>query len=86
MFQAERQVTLDKMLDHLKPPKVISCTDFDLPIFITCDVSNQTLGAILYQKQHGVNRVMNFDSRTLPNLSFALWEIGILSIKVSDYR
>ena len=39
--------------------------DFDLPFFITCDASNQGLGAILYQEQQGVNQVISYASRTL---------------------
>ena len=53
------------MIDHLKSPEVIAYPDFELPFFMTCDASNKGLGAVLYQKQQGVNRVISFASRTL---------------------
>ena len=48
-----------------KLPEVTAYPDFELPFFITCDTSNQGLGAVLFQKQHGINRVISYASRIL---------------------
>ena len=53
------------MIDYLKSPKVLAYPNFELPFFMTCDASANGLGAVLYQKQNGVNRVLGFASRTL---------------------
>ena len=60
-----QQVVLDEMIDYLMSPEVIAFPDFDKPFFINCDASNQGLGAVLYQNQGGVDRVISFASRTL---------------------
>ena len=39
--------------------------DYELPFFMHCDASNQGLGAVLYQTQDGVDRVICYGSRTL---------------------
>ena len=53
------------MIDYLMSPEVIAFPDFDKPFFINCDASNHGLGAVLYQNQNGVDRVISFASRTL---------------------
>ena len=59
------QQILEKMIDYLQSPEVISYPSFDLPFFITCDASSKGLGAVLYQNQEGVDRVISYASRTL---------------------
>ena len=59
------QKILDELLDYLKSPEVIAYPNFDLPFFINCDASNQGLGAVLYQKQDGIDRVIGYASRTM---------------------
>ena len=59
------QKVLDEMIDYLKSPDVIAFPKFDAPFFINCDASNQGFGAVLYQKQEGVDRVISYASRTL---------------------
>ena len=53
------------MIDYLMSPEVIAFPDFDKQFFINCDASNHGLGAVLYQNQNGVDRVISFASRTL---------------------
>ena len=60
-----QQVVLDELIDHLMSPEVIAFPDFEKPFFINCDASNQGLGAVLYQQQEGVDRVISYASRTL---------------------
>ena len=59
------QSILDTMIDYLRSPEVISYPDFNPPFFITCDACDQGLGAVLYQKQNGMSRVISFASHTL---------------------
>ena len=64
-WDTDLQLILDKMIDSLKSPIVLAFPNFELPFFLTCDASNDGLGAVLYQNQDGVDRVISFASRTL---------------------
>ena len=59
------QAVVNGLIDHLKSGEVIAYPDPDKPFFMTCDASNHGLGAVLYQKQGDVNRVICYASRTL---------------------
>ena len=59
------QIALDELIDYLKSPEVIAYPDFNLPFFVTCDACKEGLGAVLYQKQNGLTRVISYTSRTL---------------------
>ena len=61
----EHQKILEEMVNYLQSPEVIAYPDFNLPFFIHCDASNQGLGAVLYQTQEGIDRVISYGSRTL---------------------
>ena len=60
-----QQAVLDELISYLMSPEVIAFPDFNLPFFINTDASNQGLGAVLYQKQDNVDRVISYASRTL---------------------
>ena len=64
-WSGELQVVLNEMIDYLMSPNVIAFPDFNKPFFLNCDASNQGLGAVLYQQQDGVDRVISYASRTL---------------------
>ena len=66
-WNSNLQSIVDKMIDLLKSPKIISFPDFNNPFFVTCDASSEGLGAVLYQKQDGKSRVISFASRSLTN-------------------
>jgi transposase InsO family protein len=59
------QTILNAMINTLKSPEVIAYPNFELPFFITCDASESGLGAVLYQHQDGVDKVIGYASRTL---------------------
>ena len=61
------QKIVDGLIDHLKSDVVIAYPDWDVPFFLTTDASNYGLGAVLYQKQNGKDRVISYASRTLTN-------------------
>ena len=65
IWEEVHQDILNELLDYLKSPEVIAYPNFDLPFFINCDASNQGLGAVLYQEQEGIDRVIGYASRTL---------------------
>ena len=64
-WTGEHQLVLDEMIGYLQSPQVIAYPDFDRPFIMTCDASNEGLGAVLYQNQGGIDRVISYASRTL---------------------
>ena len=64
-WDENHQMILETMIGYLKSPEVIAFPDFDLPFFLNCDASKEGLGAVLYQTQGGVDRVISYASRTL---------------------
>ena len=64
-WKESMQVVVDETIDYLKSPACLSFPDFSLPFTLNCDASEKGLGAVLYQKQDGVNKIISFASRTL---------------------
>ena len=64
-WTASHQTILEQIIDQLQSPVIMAYPDFQLPFFITCDASNTGLGAVLYQTQNGVDKVISYASRTL---------------------
>ena len=58
-FTEEHLRILKDMIDYLQSPEVIAFPDYSVPFFLNCDASNQGLGAVLYQNQGGVDRVIS---------------------------
>ena len=59
------QKILEQLINHLQSPIIMAYPDFQQPFFITCDASSNGLGAVLYQTQEGVDKVISYASRTL---------------------
>ena len=64
-WSEDLQAVVDGLIKQLMSREVIAYPDFDKPFFMTCDASNYGLGAVLYQTQGGVDRVISYASRTL---------------------
>ena len=64
-WTGEHQQILESVVEYLQSPAVMAYPDYQLPFFMHCDASNQGLGAVLYQTQEGVDRVICYGSRTL---------------------
>ncbi|KAI4871899.1 hypothetical protein NFI96_003182 [Prochilodus magdalenae] len=56
---------LHKIIDQLTNPPVMAYPDLEKPFVLHVDASEDGLGAVLYQRQEGVLRVIGYGSRTL---------------------
>ena len=56
---------LSTLIDFLTKEPILPFPQFDLPYVLHCDASQDGLGAILYQHQDGLMRVIGYASRTL---------------------
>ena len=57
------------MVEHLQSPEVIAYPEYGKPFIVHCDASESGLGAVLYQRQEDVLRVVSFASCTLTNFT-----------------
>ena len=64
-WTAGMQEVVDNTIDYLKSPEVLVFPDYSKPFILNCDASEKGLGAVLYQKRDGVNKVISYGSRTL---------------------
>ncbi|MCG8046231.1 MAG: RNase H-like domain-containing protein [Candidatus Thiodiazotropha endolucinida] len=61
----EQQLSFDKIIDKLTNPPVLAYANYSLPFTVHTDASMNGLGAVLYQKQDGKERVIAYASRSL---------------------
>ena len=64
-WTAVHKSALDRLIDCLVSPPVLAYSEFDKPYILHTDASQLGLGAVSYQEQNGVNRVISYASRTL---------------------
>ena len=64
-WQSHHQQALNKLIDCLSSPPLLAYPDFNLPFVLHTDASASGLGAVLYQEQNEVLRVIGYASRTL---------------------
>ena len=65
VWTQEHRGVLEKLVDSLANPPILGYPDYGLPFVLHTDVSNEGLGAVLYQHQSGKMRVIGNGSRTL---------------------
>ena len=61
----EQQLALEELVRHLSNPPVMAYPDFTKPFIVHTDASKDGLGAVLYQNQDGIMRVIAYASRAL---------------------
>lgn len=59
------QSAMDAIISKLINPPVLAFADFSLPFIVNIDASGTGLGAVLYQRQEGKERVIAYASRSL---------------------
>ena len=64
-WKEEHQDVLVKLIDCLMKPPVMAYPNFEEPFILHTDASHRGLGAVLYQRQNGIIRVIGYGSRTL---------------------
>ena len=60
-----QQQAFDKLKEKLVRPAVLAYADYNLPFKLHTDASSTGLGAVLYQTQDGMDRVVAYASRSL---------------------
>ena len=61
----EQQASFEAVIDKLTNPPVLAYANYSLPFKVHTDASTNGLGAVLYQIQEGVDRVVTYASRSL---------------------
>ena len=61
----DQQKAMDQVIEKLTSPPILAYADYTLPFVLHTDASNEGLGAVLYQKQGGIARVIAYASRSL---------------------
>ena len=64
-WTSTHQRSLDELIDCLTSPPILGYPIYDMPYVLHTDASQLGLGAVLYQRQDGIMRVISYASRTL---------------------
>ena len=59
------QKSLETLIDHLTQPPILAYPEYSQPFVLHTDASIEGLGAVLYQRQNSVMRVIGYASRSL---------------------
>ena len=62
---SKQQAALEELVGHLSSPPIMAYPDFSKEFTLHTDASGQSLGAVFYQKQNDVMRVIAYASRAL---------------------
>ena len=82
-WNEEHQKAFDELKHHLTHPPVLAFADGNLDYELHIDGSRIALGAVLYQRQNGVLRVIAYGSRTLSpsETNYSAHKIEFLALK-----
>ena len=61
----EQQVARERLIEVLTSPPILAYADYSLPFLLDIDASGNGLGAVLHQRQNGIDRVVAYASRAL---------------------
>lgn len=80
---SEEQNAFDRLKEALATPPILGYADYSLPFELHIDASKIALGAVLYQKQGDVKRVISYASRSLtkPEQNYPAHKLEFLGLK-----
>ena len=61
----QHQLILNKILDILKSPELMSFPDFEKPFIVYCDASETRVGAVICHNQDEILKIISYASSTL---------------------
>ena len=64
-WEAEQEQAFRTIIEKLSNPPVLAYANYNLPFKVHTDASTSGLGAVLYQQQDGVDKVIAYASRSL---------------------
>ncbi|KAK3700933.1 hypothetical protein QZH41_000337 [Actinostola sp. cb2023] len=64
-WTTSHQSALETLIGYLVSPPVMAYPNYTDPFILTTDASEDGLGAVLYQRQNGITRVIAYGSRSL---------------------
>ena len=79
----EQQTAFDTIIEKLTSPHVLAYTDYTKLFLLNIDASGDGLGAVLYQEQDGIERVIAYASRGLraSECSYPAHKLEFLALK-----
>ena len=79
----KEQKIFEDLKEILCKPPILAYPDFQKPFELHTDASNQGLGAVLYQKQEDLNRVIAYASRALnkSEKNYSTYKLEYLALK-----
>ena len=63
-WEPKHQTALNTLIDQVTTPPLLAYPEYSSPFIVHTDASQEGLGAVLYQTQNGIMRVIAFASRT----------------------
>ena len=65
MWTEIHQSAMENLINEITSPPILAYPNYDLPFIVHIDASKEGLGAVLYQEQNGIVRVIAYASGTL---------------------
>ena len=83
VWDKEQQESFDTLKEILTKPPILGYPEYGKPFILHVDASRNGLGAVLYQCQQGVNRVIAYASRGLSHSekNYSVHKLEFLSLK-----